>query len=359
MSDEHLKKSLSDIQSALGKAYSSGAGKSIKATRLRYAIVAVIGVLAVALFISRDSQEPAPIAKNPTSTPNQSVVASALVSAGVQFDDSIPADRGLPLIHVTAALVKELGAQHPIFVYRPRARWPIASITKLMTAMLAMDELGPATILTISQDAVDTEGTSGDLRAGEKYTVNDLIKLMLTVSSNDAAAALAQAYDKKELGDEAYAGALNKTALFVALMQQKAKDLGMQETYFGDSIGLSMINQSVVGDLDLLLAHVAATHPELLETTRQTKTRIVERNKMLGKNFTNINQYAGQKDFLGGKTGFTEEAGQNLISLFSYNGTKYEITVLGSEDRFGDTTALYTWLKSALPQPTAPVNKKP
>ncbi len=356
MTEDYIKKTLSEIQGALGgtSVISSGRKMSKRNKYIALGGVLVIMILLVVNWRGGGNN----VATLPTSTPPTAATASALVSANVQFDEVIPVDKGLPDIHLTSALVKELGAQDPLFVYRPRARWPIASISKLMTAELSMDELDPATIIEVSKGAVDTDGTAGDLKVGGKYTVNDLVKVMLTVSSNDAAVALAEAYDRKQLGDAAFSQALNKTALFVELMQKKAKDLGMEDTYFGDPSGLSMINQSVVGDLDLLLNDLANRHPELLETTRQLKTRIVERTRMAASTFANINQYAGQKDFLGGKTGFTDEAGQNLISLFNYNGKKYEITVLGSEDRFGDTTKLYDWLKGTLPKPVAvPVKK--
>ncbi len=334
-----------EIRHALGQnrfvRATSAQGFSIRRLLGVFAVV----VLAVIILAVRGGGENQKTVAAGIADPSHSLTESGLASARIQFDDPLPTDRGLPDIHVTAALVKELGAQNSIFTYRPRARWPIASITKLMTAMVAMDELGPATIVDISQEAADTEGDSGNLKAGEKYSVNDLIRAMLVVSSNDAAVALAQAYDSRQLGKDAYEKAINKTALFTALMQQRARSFGMPETYFGDPSGLSMVNQSVVGDLAILVDRVLALHPELFDTTRQKSTTILERVKWSKRTLVNINQFAGQKDFLGGKTGFTTEAGQNLITVFEYAGKKYLIIVLGTEDRFGETSKLYEWLK--------------
>lgn len=313
------------------------------------------GLIAFALLIAivvnslaNDSSKAVVDNSKPTNNNENISPESALASATMQFDEVIPVDRGLPDIHVTSALVKELGSQENIFSYRPRARWPIASITKLMTAVVALDELAPNTLITISQEAVDTEGEAGLLKVGEKYSVTDLIKAMLLVSSNDSAVALAQAYEKKELGAEKYEQALSKTALFVSKMQDRARILGMEETYFGDPSGLSMVNQSVVGDLAVLLNHIQTTYPTILEIARQKQVSILDQKRMARRTLISINQFAGQKDFLGGKTGFTDEAGQNLVSIFSYNGKKYVIAVLGTEDRFGETTKLYDWLKKTV-----------
>ncbi len=278
-------------------------------------------------------------------------LASAATTTG--FDDALPTDKRLADLQVTAALVQELGAPAPLFAYRANARWPLASVTKLTTAAVALDALGPAAIITISPEAVATEGQAGNLKVDERYSVIDLVRMMLTVSSNDAAIALAEAYDKKQLGSEAYEQELNKTALFTKAMQEKARAIGMPETYYGDPSGLSVVNQSVVTDLNTLLNYVAANHPEILTITRSKTNTVARRNKsgtiVERYSVTNINKLAGQADFLGGKTGETDEAGGNLISLFSYNGKKYVIIVLGASDaqsRFTETEKLYDWLKT-------------
>jgi D-alanyl-D-alanine carboxypeptidase len=343
MNEARLEEHLADIREAVrGEALTKRAAH-LGLTPRRTVLLGVVLVSVIFLLI-RPSQQRSTI-EVVTGTPAVTAAASGVAAAVVQFEETLPTDLNLPDIHVTAALVKELGEQDTLFSYRPRARWPIASLTKLLTAAVAMDELGPATIVTITAEAAETEGDSGQLKTGEKYAVNDLIRAMLTVSSNDAAVALAQEYDRRQLGDEVYAQALNKTALFTAKMQQRARELGMQETYFGDPSGLNMVNQSVVSDLGILMNYMASSHAELLETTRQKEATILERTRMTRHRLLNINAFAGQKDFLGGKTGFTEEAGQNLISLFNYGGKKYVIVVLGTEDRFGETQKLYGWLK--------------
>lgn len=284
--------------------------------------------------------------EKPNKTTGNEASSFGLASASTQLTEELPKDKNLPDIHVTAGLVKELGASDSLFLYRPRARWPIASISKLMAAVVAKDQFDVSTILTVTQDAVDTEGTSGNLKVGEKYSIADLIKLMLTVSSNDATMLIAQHYDESKLGKENYEKALSKTALFTGLMQQKARELGLNETYFGEPTGLSMINQSVVGDLAVMASYIQSTYPELFVITTNAKNTVLERKRMARRTETNINPFAGQKGFLGGKTGFTDEAGQGLLSLFEINGKKYLTIVLGTEDRAGETIKLRDWIKN-------------
>ncbi len=275
--------------------------------------------------------------------------ASAAAIAGI--DDVLPVDKHLPDLHVTSALVQELGSAQPLFVYRSTARWPLASVTKLLTSVVALDELGAGTLISVSESAVQTEGEAGGLKKGDTYSVIDLVRAMLTVSSNDAAVALAQAYDKKKQGSELYEQALNKTALFTEAMQSRARAIGMSETYFGDPSGLSVVNQSIVTDLNALVNYIANNHPELFDITRAKEVKILERKTMTSRKLTNINEFAGQSDFVGGKTGFIDQSEGNLISVFKHNNKKFVIIVLGTADRFGQTRALYDWVKNSVTNP--------
>lgn len=336
-----LEKSIAEIRNAL--AASSGAGAVVAVSRKKTIASIIIGLLVLGggffAWQRGGVTEPAPVVAEPSE-------AYGLASASTQLTEFLPTEKNLPDMHITAGLVKELGSSESLFLYRPRARWPIASISKLMAAVVAKDQFDTATILTVTQEAVDTEGFAGNMKVGEKYSIADLIKLMLTVSSNDATMLVAQHYDQQKLGAEGYASALSKTALFTALMQQKARELGLNETYFGEPTGLSMVNQSVVGDLAVLASYIQATYPDLFVITANAKNTVLERKRMVRRTETNINPFSGQKGFLGGKTGFTDEAGQGLLSLFEVGGKKYLTIVLGTEDRAGETSKLRDWIKN-------------
>jgi D-alanyl-D-alanine carboxypeptidase len=208
--------------------------------------------------------------------------------------------------------------------FRAEKRWPVASITKLMTALVASRVFDPNEAVTITQEMIDTEGESGEFRVGEKIRVSDLIKAMMLVSSNDAAAALAIHY-----GEPA----------FIKVMNETARNIGMYDTLYKDPTGLSVQNLSTIQDLDKLARYIWTNNPSIFAITREEGDMIFDMNTGLGRRLTNINQFAGRSDFLGGKTGTTPEAEGNLLSIFKAPGREEPviIIVLGTKDRFKET----------------------
>ncbi|MEZ4156391.1 MAG: serine hydrolase [Candidatus Paceibacterota bacterium] len=207
-------------------------------------------------------------------------------------------------------------------------RWPLASLTKIMTAVIALENFSPEETITISQTAVDEEGVSGGLNTQEIYSVHDLIAAMMTVSSNDAAMAIATPF-----GFE----------YFVELMNAKANEIGMYNTQFDDPVGLSYLNQSTLSDIRILAQYVLANHPQIFSAATQSQTILVEHSTGANRVLGTINKFAQRPDFLGGKTGYTDEAKGNLVSLFNIGASEPLIViVLGSNDRFADSEALLT-----------------
>ncbi|HVM77028.1 MAG TPA: hypothetical protein VMU07_02670, partial [Candidatus Paceibacterota bacterium] len=190
-------------------------------------------------------------------------------------------------------------------------------------------DLNAHVTITPQMFAVDPQEFT--LVPGGTYTVSDLLHVLLLPSSNVAAEALAEAYGRDQ---------------FLALMNQKAAQLGMANTYYDDPSGLSAANQSSAHDLLLLGQDINAHYPELLAVTRVphvTITNLVNGQKAP---VNSIDSFAGNPDFIGGKTGHTDEASGNLFTIFNYNNHPLLIVVLGTDDRFGDTSKLYSWVKS-------------
>jgi len=237
-----------------------------------------------------------------------------------------------PVLTSKIAYVKDLNSSKNLYSFGVEKRWPIASISKLMTAIIALEKIGPEKISAVSQTAIDTEGVAGDLKLNEKYFIRDLIKIMLFVSSNDAAVSISEFYGQEN---------------FIKEMNNKATELGMAETKFFDCTGLSVINQSNTEDLAKLTQYILKQRPEIFEFTRAKELSVVELSGNLVKFFTNINSFGGQSDFVGGKTGFIESSEQNLLSIFNYKEHKILIIILGSENRFVDTQKLFDWVKSS------------
>ena len=228
-----------------------------------------------------------------------------------------------------AVLAKKINIAVPnevngnIFEFNVKKRWPIASLTKLMTSAIVLEKIGLNERVIMSEKAVNSEGETGDFKKGEIFTASDLIKAMLTVSSNDAAAAVAES-----------------SARFVDQMQQKAAELKMYQTTFFEPTGLSFINQSTAFDLVKLTDYVYQNHPELIEISGQKETEIVELKSGKPRKLININEFAGSPGFIGGKTGYIEEAGRNLVAIFDANGGKILIVVLGADNAYEEAKKL-------------------
>jgi D-alanyl-D-alanine carboxypeptidase (penicillin-binding protein 5/6) len=208
--------------------------------------------------------------------------------------------------------------------------YPIASVTKLMTAVIA-DMLSPeVTIVEVSQRAVDTEGFRGGLNTGDELTVDELLYPLLLVSSNDAAEALAENFERNT---------------FMKQMNAQAKFLGMKHTYFDDPSGLSEHNTATAEDIFTLLQYITTTHPQILAITDRDAVKIPGffwENKNRMKDFDAY--------FAGGKTGFTNAAKQTGAAVFEVPVSGGEtralgIVILGSSNRENDIAKLIQYVQ--------------
>lgn len=224
-----------------------------------------------------------------------------------------------------AALLKYLNYNVVVFEINSQKRWPVASLTKLMTSVIAAEKIGFDEKITISEKAAKTEGTTGDFNVGDVFSSGDLIRAMMMSSSNDAAVALAEFFGENE---------------FVNEMQKKAAELTMRQTTFVEPTGLSFINQSTASDLEKLIIYIYYNHPKILTISKNREAEITELKTFQRKKLLNINKFSGRDDFIGGKTGYTEEAGRNLIAFFDINEQLILSIVLGATDSFGETNKL-------------------
>jgi D-alanyl-D-alanine endopeptidase (penicillin-binding protein 7) len=242
------------------------------------------------------------------------------------------AQTAVPSFSKEALLVSDITNNVDFAVVNGDVRWPTASLTKLMTATLALDHLSLDTRITITPQmfAVDPAGEHS-LVVNGTYTVSDLLHVMLMPSSNVAAEALADYYGH---------------AQFMTEMNARAAQWGMTNTYFDDPSGLSAANESSAHDLAILATHVYQNYPTVLSYGNTPQITITELQSGAKVNVKSINDFAGNENFIGGKTGYIPQAGDNLLSLFRYNGKPVLIIVLGAADtaqRFGDTTKLLNW----------------
>jgi D-alanyl-D-alanine carboxypeptidase len=237
-----------------------------------------------------------------------------------------------PKVNAESVLIQSLDNQFPFFHYNTYKSWPIASLTKLLTALVVLEDIGENKKIPIDAAAVATEGEAGNLKSGEVYTARDLLKIMLLTSSNDAAAAFENYLGKAE---------------FVKLLNRKAEAIGMGQTVLHDASGLSDLNQSTASDLLLLIRYIVKHEPEILNWTRLQNFLVQPLNEARTQTIFNINPLVNRADFLGGKTGTADFAKENLAAILSFRSERIVIIILGSPNRIAEINSLFNWLGQA------------
>lgn len=241
-------------------------------------------------------------------------------------------------IHSSAALVLDQTTGKALVEKQPDAVLPIASISKLMTAMVVLDAgLDLNEIISISHDDIDDlKGTRSRLPVGTTMTRETAMLLALMSSENRAANALGRHYP----------GGLSA---FVAAMNRKARSLGMFDSRFEEPTGLSSNNVSTAHDLARMVT-AAARYPEIrmFSTTAEAK---VELNGRI-QNFGNTNALVRSENWQIGvsKTGYISEAGRCLV-MQAWVADKPVVIVLldsqGKMTRVGDANRIKRWMESA------------
>lgn len=238
-------------------------------------------------------------------------------------------------ISAKSVLAIDLDSQVTLYKHNIQEQLPIASLAKLMTALVILEEHDLNEIVTISDEVNQVIGSRIWLYKGEQITVENLLKGMLIKSGNDAAYELAKFN----------AGSLEE---FAKKMNKKAELLGLKNSHFLDPAGLDDVNNySTTKDLALISTHilkndfvrniVSIRETSIFSVNGKLEHRLKNTNKLLGSSM-------GAK---GLKTGTTDKAGQCLITLVEVNGNDILIILLGSENRFEDTKVVYNYLESS------------
>jgi D-alanyl-D-alanine endopeptidase (penicillin-binding protein 7) len=251
-------------------------------------------------------------------------------------------------VNAAAAVVIDQREWQPLYMKEAAAVRPIASITKLMTAMVVLDSGSPLEeLIRVERPDVDRlKGSSSRLRVGIRLNRKQLLQLALMSSENRAAAALARAYP-------------GGTPAFVAAMNRKARALGMNRTRFVDPTGLNPGNVSTAFDL-ATMANAAFAYPAIRAATTAREQQIAlsrgRRVRML--TFHNSNILISSDDWHIGlsKTGYIREAGRCLV-MQSVIGSKPVIIVLLDSvrkvTRAADANYIRVWLSEERSSPTS------
>jgi len=238
----------------------------------------------------------------------------------------------------SVALVLDQDTDEVLFSKNPQAVLPIASITKLMTALVVTEAKLPLDeTLTITQEDIDTEkGSRSRLGVGTHLTRGEMMHLALMASENRAANALGRHYP----------GGL---PAFVAAMNHKAADLGMADTRYVEPTGLSSGNQSSARDLALLVK-AAYGHEIIRELSTSPEYRVAIGKRQL--QFRNSNGLVRSASWDIGlqKTGYISEAGRCVVMQAQLAGRKLILVLLdsaGKYSRIGDAERLRKWLSES------------
>ncbi len=224
-----------------------------------------------------------------------------------------------------------------LFSHNAHEQRPIASLSKLMTAVVAVEQYSleqPATIDRLLKE------DNGQLKRGDVFTVEDLLHLLLIPSYNTPAYTLSTIMER-----DAFIGRMNTTA----------QQLHMDETAFADASGLDpdrpngALNKSSADDVNTLLREVRA-HPTIVDIMNTTKTKLYSRDNLTPYTIENTNELLGHDPrVIIGKTGWTPKARGCLAVIARAPGGdgRFLAVVLGAENRFSEMTRLLDWAEKA------------
>ena len=220
-----------------------------------------------------------------------------------------------PAVNAAAAIVIEESTGRVLYSKNATAKRSIASTTKIMTAVVALENGGPDDEVTVSKRAASVGGSILGLKAGQKYTLKEMLYAMLMVSANDAAIAVA----------EHIGGTVEN---FAVMMNKRANSLGAANSRFVSPHGLDTANQySSAYDLAIITRH-ALKNPVFSEIVSTSGYQIT------GHSLYNTNELLGDYPGLDGvKTGYTGKAGRCLVTTAKRDGMRLITVVLGSPTR--------------------------
>ncbi len=244
-----------------------------------------------------------------------------------------------PQIQAKNALFVDLATDKVIYAKAAQEPIPIASLVKVMTAVLALEHTLPEQTIYISRAAAETPENFMGITAGETYTLEELLYGLILPSGNDAAEAIAE-------------GVAGEREVFIDWMNRKAQELGMLNTVLANPSGLNDTDEpfySTAEDLVILTAYALNNFPLLREIFAAFAYELPSTEShpyLYFENQTNLlTTYPGVK---GVKTGYTEEAGLCLITYAENGGHQVLGVILGSTDRRGDAILLLDYSFSQL-----------
>ncbi|MBV6754473.1 D-alanyl-D-alanine endopeptidase [Pseudomonas chlororaphis] len=269
------------------------------------------------------------------------VLAGAVITPGVEARETVSAPRDTSHLQVASgsALVVDLQTNKTLYSSNPDVIVPIASVTKLMTAMVVLDAKLPMDqyIAVNIADTPEMKGVFSRVKLNSELPRKEMMLIALMSSENRAAASLAHHYP-------------GGYAAFIAAMNAKARSLGMINTHYVEPTGLSVHNVSTARDLSKLL--MAARHYPMLSELSTTKEKTVafrKPNYTLGFHNTDHLVNKDNWDIKITKTGFTNQAGHCLVLVTNMGGRPVALVILdafGKYTHFADASRIRNWIET-------------
>ncbi len=290
------------------------------------------------------TQEAAETTQKETAEATQEGTAEATQEQTAETAQTNPAaDNGAVLdIESPSVLLMELNSGQVLYEKdADTARRP-ASVTKIMTMLLAFEAIDSGKLsldgtITVSEHAASMGGSQVYLETGETQTVQDMLKCMIVSSANDAAVAVGEAVAGSE-------------EAFVAMMNERARQLGMNNSSFANACGLEAEGHLMSArDIAILSRELLLKHPEVLDYTTIWMDTIIHKTKKGDSEFglANTNKFLKRYEGANGlKTGYTSAAGFSMSATATRNGTTLIAVVMGSKTkdiRYSDAEKLLNY----------------
>lgn len=224
-----------------------------------------------------------------------------------------------PRIYADSVVLIDARTKYSLYEKNPEKPVPVASITKIMTAIVALDKFDLSEVVEIKKDQTEVIGSRVFLKEGEKITVENLLYCLLMNSGNDAAKTLATF--KTSQGE------------FIKTMNEKAKELGLKSTEFKDPAGLDDTGHSSARDIAILFSYGLSRDDftKIVSTSEKTVTSVDGSEIHELKNSNRLTTGEIPMDgVIGGKTGFTPDAGHTLVSAAEKDSNRIVGVVLNT-----------------------------
>ncbi|RAQ28494.1 D-alanyl-D-alanine carboxypeptidase [Hydrogeniiclostridium mannosilyticum] len=242
------------------------------------------------------------------------------------------AEEKLPSVSAKSAILINADTGAVLYAKNEKERLPMASTTKIMTALIALETAAlDDRCVTITDEMVRVEGSSMGLQAGDQLSLTSLAAGMLVVSGNDAANSVAIAISGSKED-------------FAEKMNRRAKDIGMNDTHFVTPSGLDdEAHYSTAYDM-ALLATIALANPDFAEIVKEKKYTIPYISPEQSRRFSNHNRLLSMYEgCIGVKTGFTKKSGRCLVSAAERDGIRLVAVTLNAPDDWNDHQTMFNY----------------